>query len=66
MEANGASTSANDARKPAASETAVVRTFLIADVRGHTSFTQTHGDEGGKARPDIRSSCPQSGEGDRR
>jgi branched-chain amino acid transport system substrate-binding protein len=24
---------------------AIVRTFLIADVRGYTSFTQTHGDE---------------------
>src|SRR4051794_41718236 len=24
---------------------AVIRTFLIADVRGYTRFTQTHGDE---------------------
>ncbi|HEY2939052.1 MAG TPA: ABC transporter substrate-binding protein [Gaiellaceae bacterium] len=28
-----------------AAETAVTRTFLIADVRGYTSFTQSHGDE---------------------
>ena len=24
-----------------------VRTFLIADIRGYTSFTETHGDEAG-------------------
>ena len=24
-----------------------IRTFLIADIRGYTSFTQEHGDEGG-------------------
>jgi branched-chain amino acid transport system substrate-binding protein len=46
MKANGASTGGNDAERPAASETgAVVRTFLIADVRGYTRFTQAHGDE---------------------
>src|SRR5213592_3306733 len=28
-----------------AAETAVTRTFLIADVRGYTSFTHSHGDE---------------------
>ena len=32
--------------RPQATESgAVVRTFLIADVRGYTSFTQTRGDE---------------------
>jgi branched-chain amino acid transport system substrate-binding protein len=32
-------------RSQAADSGAVVRTFLIADVRGYTSFTQAHGDE---------------------
>ena len=46
METNGASTSANEIDRTAAVEAeAVVRTFLIADVRGYTRFTQTHGDE---------------------
>jgi branched-chain amino acid transport system substrate-binding protein len=46
MEANGASTGGNDAERPAATESGVVvRTFLIADVRGYTRFTQAHGDE---------------------
>ena len=46
METNGASTSANGVDRPAAVETgAVVRTFLIADVRGYTAFTHAHGDE---------------------
>lgn len=46
METNGASTSTNSVDRPGAVETgAVVRTFLIADVRGYTSFTQAHGDE---------------------
>jgi branched-chain amino acid transport system substrate-binding protein len=46
MEKDGASTSANEVERPAAVESgAVVRTFLIADVRGYTSFTQAHGDE---------------------
>jgi branched-chain amino acid transport system substrate-binding protein len=45
METNGAPTSAN-LDWPATVETgAVVRTFLIADVRGYTRFTQTRGDE---------------------
>jgi branched-chain amino acid transport system substrate-binding protein len=46
METNGASTGGNDAERPAAAEgEVVVRTFLIADVRGYTRFTQAHGDE---------------------
>ena len=46
METDGASTSAHDVDRPAAVETgAVVRTFLIADVRGYTSFTHARGDE---------------------
>jgi branched-chain amino acid transport system substrate-binding protein len=46
METNGVSTSANSVDRPAAVEAgAVVRTFLIADVRGYTSFTHAHGDE---------------------
>src|ERR687897_2889237 len=46
METSGASTGANGADQPAATEpAAVIRTFLIADVRGYTSFTQAHGDE---------------------
>src|SRR5215207_4308382 len=46
METNGASTGANGADQAAATEpAAVIRTFLIADVRGYTSFTQAHGDE---------------------
>jgi branched-chain amino acid transport system substrate-binding protein len=46
METNGASTSANELDRTVAVEAeAVVRTFLIADVRGYTRFTQAHGDE---------------------
>jgi YVTN family beta-propeller protein len=46
MEKNGASTTSNSVDRPPAAETAVVaRTFLIADVRGYTSFTQARGDE---------------------
>jgi branched-chain amino acid transport system substrate-binding protein len=46
METNGASTSATEVDPTAAVEAgAVVRAFLIADVRGYTSFTQAHGDE---------------------
>jgi branched-chain amino acid transport system substrate-binding protein len=42
MDTNGG----NDAERPAAAESeVVVRTFLIADVRGYTSFTHAHGDE---------------------
>lgn len=37
--------SGNGVDFPAAEPGAVVRTFLIADVRGYTSFTQSHGDE---------------------
>jgi branched-chain amino acid transport system substrate-binding protein len=45
MEAKRAS-SANEVDPTAAVEAgAVVRTFLIADVRGYTRFTQAHGDE---------------------
>jgi adenylate cyclase len=46
VETHGAPTSANSVDRTAAVETrAVVRTFLIADVRGYTSFTHAHGDE---------------------
>jgi len=27
---------------------AIVRTFLLADVRGYTRYTREHGDEGGR------------------
>jgi branched-chain amino acid transport system substrate-binding protein len=46
MDENGAPTGADNADPPAAADAgAVVRTFLIADVRGYTRFTQAHGDE---------------------
>jgi branched-chain amino acid transport system substrate-binding protein len=46
MDTNGGSTSGEDADTPAAVEPdADVRTFLIVDVRGYTSFTQAFGDE---------------------
>jgi branched-chain amino acid transport system substrate-binding protein len=46
MDENSAPTSADNADPPAAADAgAVVRTFLIADVRGYTRFTQAHGDE---------------------
>jgi branched-chain amino acid transport system substrate-binding protein len=46
METNGSSEGGSDAEATAPGEAeAVVRTFLIADVRGYTSFTQSHGDE---------------------
>jgi branched-chain amino acid transport system substrate-binding protein len=47
METSGSSElGATDVEKKEAGETgAVVRTFLIADVRGYTSYTQAHGDE---------------------
>jgi branched-chain amino acid transport system substrate-binding protein len=46
METNGSSEDASAAESTAHGEAgAVVRTFLIADVRGYTSFTQAHGDE---------------------
>jgi branched-chain amino acid transport system substrate-binding protein len=46
METDGVSTGADNVDQPAATEPgAVVRTFLIADVRGYTSFTQAYGDE---------------------
>ncbi|MET0937832.1 MAG: ABC transporter substrate-binding protein [Gaiellaceae bacterium] len=46
METNGVSSGASRPDRPQATESgAVVRTFLIADVRGYTSFTQTRGDE---------------------
>src|SRR3989442_13261913 len=45
MKTDGAS-GANHINRPAAAETeTVIRTFLIADVRGYTSFTHAHGDE---------------------
>ena len=46
MQRNGASSAANDVHRPQGDDTeALVRAFLIADVRGYTSFTQAHGDE---------------------
>jgi YVTN family beta-propeller protein len=46
MEKSGGSTGPNSVDRPAAAETGVVvRTFLIADVRGYTSFTHARGDE---------------------
>ena len=43
---SGAASSGNGVEPHATAEAeAVVRTFLIADVRGYTSFTQAHGDE---------------------
>jgi branched-chain amino acid transport system substrate-binding protein len=46
METNGSPTGGDGADEPAATEpAAVIRTFLIADVRGYTRFTQAHGDE---------------------
>lgn len=45
MSTNGAS-GGDDADRPGGDEAeSVVRAFLIADVRGYTAFTQTHGDE---------------------
>jgi branched-chain amino acid transport system substrate-binding protein len=46
MDTDGASAGANHvARSQAREAETVVRTFLIADVRGYTSFTHAHGDE---------------------
>jgi branched-chain amino acid transport system substrate-binding protein len=46
METDEASSDANRLDRPQAADSgAVVRTFLIADVRGYTSFTQIRGDE---------------------
>jgi branched-chain amino acid transport system substrate-binding protein len=46
METDGASSGADRLDRPQAAGTAaVVRTFLIADVRGYTSFTHARGDE---------------------
>jgi len=46
METDGAPSGAKRLDRPQASETAsVVHTFLIADVRGYTSFTHARGDE---------------------
>ena len=39
-----------------------IRTFLIADVRGYTLFTQERGDEGrGQARGTLRRDRPRGG-----
>jgi len=46
MEENGTPASADNVDRPLTGEAeVVVRTFLIADVRGYTRFTQAHGDE---------------------
>jgi YVTN family beta-propeller protein len=45
MDKDGAASGTDADRIEAADTEAVVRTFLIADVRGYTSFTHAHGDE---------------------
>src|SRR5437870_12558491 len=46
MQRDGARSAANHLHRPHGDETgALVRAFLIADVRGYTSFTQARGDE---------------------
>jgi class 3 adenylate cyclase len=45
MDANGVSLDDNVDRPAAADAEVVVRTFLIADVRGYTRYTHAHGDE---------------------
>jgi branched-chain amino acid transport system substrate-binding protein len=45
METDGASGASHTNRSRASDAETVVRTFLIADVRGYTSFTHAHGDE---------------------
>ena len=46
MSESGPPTSVENVDQPSGDEPGVVvRTFLIADVRGYTSFTQAHGDE---------------------
>jgi YVTN family beta-propeller protein len=46
MDTEGASTSADNVERPADFDPGtVVRTFLIADVRGYTAFTHARGDE---------------------
>ena len=46
MDTDGVSKGAAGVKRPAEMEPeTIVRTFLIADVRGYTSFTQAHGDE---------------------
>jgi branched-chain amino acid transport system substrate-binding protein len=45
MDLDGASSGHDAGRLREVETEAVVRTFLIADVRGYTSFTQAHGDE---------------------
>lgn len=45
MERDGLSTGDDDVDQLANTGIAVARTFLIADVRGYTRFTQAHGDE---------------------
>jgi branched-chain amino acid transport system substrate-binding protein len=45
MDSDAASSGNGVERHVTAEAEAVVRTFLIADVRGYTSFTQAHGDE---------------------
>ena len=61
METDGDATRANEDDLTAAVEAgAVVRTFLIADVRGYTSFTQAHGDEeAGRLAARFAVSCPR-------
>src|ERR671923_2980704 len=45
MDSDAASSGNGVERHVTGEAEAVVRTFLIADVRGYTSFTQAHGDE---------------------
>jgi class 3 adenylate cyclase len=45
MEKDGVSAGAEAGERPAAVDAPLARSFLIADVRGYTRFTQTRGDE---------------------
>ena len=44
--------------------TAQLRTFLIADVRGYTSYTQQHGDEAGAALATAFAGLAEGGRGE--
>jgi len=62
METDGASSGANHVNRSQAPEAeTVVRTFLIADVRGYTSFTHAHGDFRGRSKESASSSVARQG-----
>ena len=47
-----------------AGDTTEIRTFLIADVRGYTRYTQEHGDEGrGAFGGSVWGGCGRGGRG---